>query len=317
VIVQLFALVRLTATAGGAETEVEHNPVICIASIAVDGFDQVAEQLLRQKLVTDLRDAGNGLTAPGDDAACPDPIEAAAPGSRGVLTVAARRVGPTMRIQLTVRDALSQSSVLDQKLKLSTAELGRTLSFVPQFKRALAGLRRLQLRALRELMPIAATPTSASAPVPTSAPAIVVPAPDPVVTAAGASAVLTQPGIQRSDELRTWGWLAAGIGTALIAAGASTGISARIVDNYLRSLGHKSCAYIADNRWECEPDQALNIALLYALAHSTNVLLGAGGLAAIGATGLFVSARIDESAEEPPPAPAPAISRLARVVAHE
>ncbi|MBN2361011.1 MAG: hypothetical protein JXR83_16265 [Deltaproteobacteria bacterium] len=285
------ALAVLAALGASAGPQSERLPAICIDSFTADGFDEVAAQLLRQKLEVDLRDAGNVLVLPGRDdvdLTCPVPAAAAAPGSLGLLTVAARRVGPTMRVRLTVRDALSQTVVLDQRLKLSTTELGRRLTFVPHFKRALAGLRRLQQRALRELLQAEGPAHAASAPQPSSAPAVEPPIADPVVTATGASEILTQPGIDRAAELRTWGWMAAAIGTALVAAGASTGISARVVDNHLKSLGREQCAYIADNRWQCAPEQSITIALLYTLAHTTNVLLGAGGAAALGATGLFI-----------------------------
>lgn len=313
----LVILVVLAAADGSAGSRLERSPAICIASFAADGFDQVAAQLLRQKVVTDLREAGNGTTDVAADAACPAATAAAAPGSLGLLTVSARRVGPTMRVRLSVLDALSKTSVLDQKLKLSTAELGRTLTFVPPFKRAFGGLRRLQQRALRELLAPETTPAVASAPTSLPAAGVAVPRPDPVATATGASAVLALPGIRRADELRTWGWLAAGVGSALIAAGASTGIAARIIDFYLQGLPPKECAYVDGNRWECSPDQALIITAMYTLAWATNVLLGVGGLSAIGASGLFVFARFDEQAEEPPAAPAPAAPRLARVVPHE
>ena len=48
-----------------------------IASFAADGFDEVAAQLLRQKVVSDLREAGSGSAGVDLDAACPAATEAA------------------------------------------------------------------------------------------------------------------------------------------------------------------------------------------------------------------------------------------------
>lgn len=212
----------------------------------------------------------------------------------GILDVSVLRSGPMVRISFRLFASATG------------AKLHETATVAPyeDFPGTTPIARNLEpvLKTIRDIKPVEEKPPP---PPPPPEPVVekkpepkiepkIIPAPDPVPVPVPEIKVSAP---SRPDPARTWGWVAVGVGGAVLAGAGVTGILAMSLDS---DLANK-----CDASHKCTPDLQGDIDRLDSLSLTTDILLGVGAAAVVTGTLLLTVFAADDADLQVQPAVGP------------